>query len=363
MPDFKAEAERRAREWLASADPDIGVGSKHHTVPAFYLKRFASQSGRLSVRDRSTGVLTKRSYLSMTIRDFYTFTDGNGALDGRLEQLLSQIEGNAARVFGDLLSPFRRPLPLDAVDRGAVVQFLAFQVVRGERQRRELELMADYMAKVQAGHRLTGRDIESLTAVPHPNEHLMMMCKTAETLAAYVGTRPLTVAFLDQPLLITGDEPVILNVGEDHVQHKPDCFITRKELARRQREARKMGTTYSQVVHVYQTRPSGVARALEIALPLTPRSLLILGPQGASGEPRARLHGAEAEGLASTVNESIIAQSLSWVAANPAHPYFASIDFPPPGPLIAACDGGSVMSDQLKDAPEPRRPRMLRDWK
>lgn len=339
------------------------MGSKHHTVPAFYLKRFANESRQMSVRDRSTGVLSTRSYLSMTITDFYTFVGGNGALDGRLEQLLCQVEGNAARVFSDLLSPFRRPLPLDTVDYGAVVQFLAFQLVRGERQRRELELMGDYMAKVQAGRRLTSHDIESLTAVPHPNEHLTMMCKTVETLAAYVVSRPLTVVFLDQPLLITGDEPVVLNVGEEHVQHQPDCFITAKELTRRQREAKRAGTAYSQVVHVYPTRPSGVARALEIALPLTPKSILILGPQGASGEPRVRLHGVEAEGLASMANESIIAQSLSWVAANPAHPYFASIDLPPPGPVLAACDGGSVMSGQLKDAPEPRRPRLLRDWK
>lgn len=119
VQDFRGEAERRAREWLASADPSTGVGSKHHTVPAFYLKRFASESKQLSVRDRSTGALSTRSYLDMTIKDFYTFVNADGALDGRLEQMLCQIEGNAARVFGDLLSPFRRSVSLDTVDYGA----------------------------------------------------------------------------------------------------------------------------------------------------------------------------------------------------------------------------------------------------
>jgi Protein of unknown function (DUF4238) len=204
---LEGEAERRAREWLANADLSLGVGSRHHTVPAFYLKRFANGSTELSVRDRSTGALSTRSYLTMKITDFYTVVGQDGTLDGRLEQLLCQVEGNAARVFGDLLSPFRRPRPLDTVDYGAVVQFLAFQLVRGERKRRELELMADYTAKVQAGHLLTRRDLETLTAVPHPNEHLRMMCQTAESLARYVGNRPLSVVFLDQPLLITGDEP------------------------------------------------------------------------------------------------------------------------------------------------------------
>jgi hypothetical protein len=68
-----------------------------------------------------------------------------------------------------------------------------------------------------------------------------MMCKTVEKLDAFIGQRPLTVVLLDQPLLITGDEPVILNVGTSHVQHRPDCFITQKELSRGQREGMRMG--------------------------------------------------------------------------------------------------------------------------
>ena len=361
---FGGEAERRAQEWLASADPSVGVGSRHHTVPGFYLRRFADRSGTLSVRDRTTGALSSRSYLDMKIKDFYTVVGKNGALNGRLEQVLSVVEGNAARIFADLLSPFRRPRPLDPVDYGAVVQFLAFQLVRGERQRRELELMADYTAKVLAGKLLTRDDVESLTAVPHPNAHLEMMCRTVEHLAAHISNRPLTLVTLDQPLLVTGDEPVIVNVGPDHIQHKPDCFITKKQLARRRREAGKgSGKKYGQVVHIYPTRPSGVADAIEIALPLSPRSILFLGPKGGHGEPHALLRGAEAEHLASTVNQHVIEQCLSWVAANPEHPFFAVLEFPPPGPLIAVCDGGSVMSGQLTNAPEPRRPRLLRDWR
>src|SRR5487761_385976 len=357
QPDLGDLAERRAQDWMASADPSVGVGSRHHTVPGFYLRRFANKSGQLSVRDRTTGILSRRGCLDMGIRDFYTVVGEDGALDGRLEQVLCNVEGNANRIFGDLLSPFRRPRPLTSADHEGVVAFIAFQLVRGERQRRELELMADYMVKVRAGERLTRRDLESLRALPHPNEHLEMMCRPVETLAKHNGNRPLTLVNLDQPLLVIGDEPVIVNTGDDHVRHGPDCFITAKELARR----RKSGKEYSQVVHVYWTRPSGVADALEVALPLTPRSALFLGPQGASAEPRAQLRGPEAESLAGAMNAHVIAQSLTWVAANPEHPTFASLDFPPSGPLIAVCDGGSVMSDQLKSAPQPRRPRLLRD--
>ena len=106
-----------------------------------------------------------------------------------------------------------------------------------------------------------------------------------------------------------------------------------------------------------------MADAVEVALPLTPKSVLFLGPKGTSAEPRVQMRGSDAENLAETLNAHVIAQSLSWVAANPEHPSFASVDFPASGPLIAVCDGGSVMSDQLKRAPQPRRPRLLRDWR
>jgi hypothetical protein len=355
-----AEARRRALEWLAKLDRSEGVGSKHHTVPGFYLRRFASKSGRLSVRNRTTGELRGCNYLDLRIKDFYTVVGEDGALDGRLEQALCIVEANAGRIFADLLSPFRRPRPLDPVDQAAVVQFLAFQLTRGLRKRRELELMADYTAKLQAGQQLTRREIESLNVMPHPNLHLEMMCKTAEHLAPYISDRPVALIVLDRPLLITSDEPVMLNLGENHVVHQPDCFITKKELARRRREA---DGAYSQIIHIYPSRPSGVAKAMEIALPLTPRSIMFLGPPGASSEPYLSLRGDEADRLACEANNNVISQALDWVAANPEHPTFPSLDFPPPDPLIQVCDGGSAMSQKLKTPPEPRMPRLLRHWR
>ena len=65
---------------------------------------------------------------------------------------------------------------------------------------------------------------------------------------------------------------------------------------------------WSQIIHIYYTRPSGVADAMEIALPLTPKSICSWAT-GGYGEPQARLHGDEAEHLASKVNEHVIAQS------------------------------------------------------
>ena len=160
--------------------------------------------------------------------------------------------------------------------------------------------------------------------------------------------------------MLTSDEPVILNIDGGHVEHKPDCFLTKKELARRRKEGKGK---YSQIVHVYPTRPSGISKALEVALPLTPRSILFLGPQGSSAEPQLLLYGEEAEALAREVNINVISQALSWVAAIPEHSSFASLGFPPPDPILQVCDGGSAMSRKLKIAPDPRMPRLLRHWK
>jgi hypothetical protein len=47
------------------------------------------------------------------------------------------------------------------------------------------------------------------------------------------------------------------------------------------------------LLHVYPTRP-GALQAIEVGLPLTPRSLLVLGPPGANGPTQRTVTGTEA---------------------------------------------------------------------
>jgi hypothetical protein len=95
----------------------------------------------------------------LAVRDFYTVVTADGQFDGRMEQLLATVEGEAAELFKLLVTPFRRPVPLKAEERVTVCQFLAFQMIRGPRKRRETELLADYTVKLQAGDSLTERDL------------------------------------------------------------------------------------------------------------------------------------------------------------------------------------------------------------
>src|SRR5215472_2187573 len=92
--------ERFAWHWFASSDRATGVGARHHTVPAFYLRRFAGSHERLLVRDRPTGRLLPPITVSkLAVTDFYTVVREDGTLDGRMEQLLGRVEGDAAQLL------------------------------------------------------------------------------------------------------------------------------------------------------------------------------------------------------------------------------------------------------------------------
>jgi hypothetical protein len=356
------EEDRAARRWLASSDPASGVGAKHHTVPAFYLRRFADSAGRLMVRDRPTGRLLPPITVSkLAITDFYTTVNNDGTLDGRMEELLGKVEGEAAQLLKLLLSPYRRPGLLTAAEQTTLCQFIAFQMVRGPRKRREMELQADYAIKLQAGDQLTEKDLREITAVPHPNEHIRLMGPLSYNIFRYLIPRPVQIARIDAPLFVTCDEPVLVD-NDDHVQHLLECSLTREQIRRRRKRAKAAGATYQHPIHVWPTRPAGVQVADAIAMPLTPSALLVLGRAGEPPVPGVIFRGDEARELADDVNAALVAQAYEWVAAHPNHLSFRDWTFPPPGPLIGVCDGGSVMSQQLRSAPPHRWQRLRRDW-
>lgn len=363
LDPLAAAQERQAQLWFKSSRPDIGVDARHHTVPAFYLRRFADKlSGKLVVRNRSGDTKPySASPEALAVRDFYTVVNTDGELDGRMEQLLSVVESEAASVIQLVLSPYRRPGRLTMAERSALCQFIAFQMVRGPRHRREIELQADYYAKLRAGHLMTDDDLRNITALPHPNQHLLLLGPLSEAIYRCLMLRPVQIARIDKPMFVTCDEPVVVD-NEDHVKHVPDCSLSRAGIRRRERQADAAGTTWSQVIHIWTTRPNGVQVADSVFMPLTPTALLVLGRIGYQPGPEIRLADDEAREIAEAVNEALIAQSYEWVAANPDHPSFRDLDFPSPGPLIGVCDGGSIMSEQLTSAPSHRWQRLRKDW-
>jgi hypothetical protein len=359
-PGMPSPQDVYARYWFDSSNPAVGVGAKHHTVPAFVLRRFADKDGMLLVRERASGELSTRAVSKLAVTDFYTVLNTDGEFDGPMEQLLATVEGQAAALFRLLLSAFRKPGPLSLDEQVTVSQFLAFQMMRGPRKRREIELLADYTLKLQAGDALTGQDLRQLTAVPHPNEHIRLMGAVSFEIFKSLLSRPVQIVQLDAPLLVICDEPVLVDI-DNHVRHLPACSVRQGKLRRQQRQTEGKGT-FRQIVHVWPTRPSGVQAAEAVAMPLSPSALLVLGQPGEQAQYQLRLTGDEARDVAHEVNMALVDQAYEWVAAHPGHPSFADWTFPPPGPLIGICDGGSVMSEQLRAAPPHRWQRLRKDW-
>jgi len=344
-------------DWWQNTSPVPMVGSRHHTVPRFWLEWFAA-AGQLWVRVFFNGAgRTENTSRAGTIRDFYTFINVDGEKDGRLERILAAVEGGAKEVFDRLLSPFQPPRPLDENESMRVALFVAFHLVRTPRHRREGELMGDYLARTQHRH-VPG--IGQVRVVPDPNHHLQYMTKVVFRLSDVFYGRPTTLVTIDQPLFITCDEPVILvtDGDRDHVRHLPACGKTAR---RRRKDAKKPSRNRrrkADILHVYPTRP-GAAQAFEVALPLTPRTLFVMGPRNENRPIHRTLTGAEAVALAYDVNGRLIVQAYDWVAASPAHPTFRGLPFPAPGPIIQVCDGGTAMSRDLDGPPSPRRPSLL----
>jgi hypothetical protein len=295
----------------------------------------------------------------LAITDFYTIRTTGDEFDARMEELLGQVETEAAQAIDWLLSPFRGR-QLSAATQAAVCQFLAFQMVRGPCKRKEIELLADYGWKMVNDGTMTPTELRETTAVPHPNEHIRLMGRVSEAIFQAILPRPVQVIFLDAPLLVICDEPVLVDIDQ-HVRHLPGCKLSERELRRQQRQQPGSDGTFRQPIHVWPVRPSGVLHADALAMPLSPAALLALGPVGAPLQPVLSITGDEARDLAAEVNAALLSQAYEWVAASPDHPTFCTWTFPPPGPIIGVCDGGSIMSQQLKTAPVLRWQRIRKD--
>ncbi|MEH1170066.1 DUF4238 domain-containing protein [Micromonospora sp. CPCC 205539] len=157
------------QQWWDTTSPVPMVGSRHHTVPRRYLERF-SASGQIRVRDRVTGQTSLRNVKDVgAIRDFYTFINLDGERDGRLERILA---------------PFRTPRPLTPQESLHLSIFISFQLLRTPRQRREVELMGDYLIR---SSRQDIRGITEVRVVPDPNLHLDYLTKNAPKVAEAWG--------------------------------------------------------------------------------------------------------------------------------------------------------------------------------
>jgi hypothetical protein len=317
------------------ADPSLGVGSRHHIVPKSYLQRFANNRGQVWVRSRSDqrepGL---RSIADLAIKDLYTFTNTEGQPDGRFEQLLSYVEGNATQVLRRLTSPVMATRATSEDERIAISLLIAFQVVRGLRERRQIEITGDLAFRLEKlgpdnvtgiyEHQETGEriDLKEIVAVPDTNEHIKIASDTALKLFECLIDRPLITAELQAGGLLTCDEPVIID--QDSVvtqQHRPAGMSESAEVVH-------LGSPFG-----------GIGISDEVALPIGRRWLLVLGPRGdpQPASPYIRLSRSESADVSRQANNAILRQAYETVISHPSDKHLLRNPLPDPLPLMHVC--------------------------
>lgn len=356
-----------AEDWLKNFDRRAMVGTKHHTVPRFMLERWADPKGRVLVHRRIEKLVKPSNIRDLAIRNFYTMIDLDGEADSTMESLLSQVEGDGATGLRKLLDPYASPVPLGLKDLCAVSMMACFQAVRGPRVRREMELHAEWMAKTLASYKIDDEQLRRLIIQMHPNEHIGMMGQIAADTYPLMMCRPVALVTLDRRRLYIGDEPVVINGGPDGDAHVADCFRTEGEIAdrirRRRRKDRRNRKAGGRIAHFSSTRPRGLGTALEVVMPISPRSALVWGPLEdevcSEGPFRDVLDAEESVRFAEVLNEAICDQALDWVVGPVDDSEFVTRTFPKPGPLMRVCDGDNAAAFALNETPERFRPSRL----
>lgn len=341
------EGDRRAQEWLDNLDHRAAVGTRHHIVPRFLLERFASANDQLRVRNRTDGRASLRSIGDLAVRDFYTVVTSNSELDSSVESFLSIVEGGAAQTLRQHLDyrAFARPRAFTAQERSILDEFVATQAIRGMRMRRAIEVTTDYAVKLLNQDKITDDDVRNTEFIPHPNDHLRIFGPLLERATDVLRNRSASLVHLDAPLLIIGDEPVILEREEEEAAgrgtHAPDM------------------TTAQDLVLI--EGGLGFANAEVILLPISPSTLLVYGPPGRHNLPAVvEFSGEEARSTAEELNLKIADAAIDWVAAHPDHAGFASMKMPPRQSILKVHDYGSLAAQQTNSTPARRPVRRLR---
>jgi hypothetical protein len=226
---------------MADLPPNKGDRPKrHHTVPKFYLERFAVDgSVELVRRDDLTTSFPRTIEQALTENYFYSIEVEEGRDPLGETMLADQVEAPAAEAIRRMFDQGR---PLVAPGpRAAISIFLAFQYLRGpgtrhalvEQHKGTIAKMASMTtpAMVMEGARERGEDMTEEDAADiaefatsgdytleierQSNLHLGIAFPAVFEIVRFFERRHWRVLEFDEPCLITSDEPVAL-VGDPH---------------------------------------------------------------------------------------------------------------------------------------------------
>lgn len=346
---------RRTKELMATLDPERYVGSKHHVVPRFILKRFANDKDQVLVRDRATGAKRISNTKALAVTDFYTFIDSAGELDASYEQMWGYVETAAHSILCEHLeNPFVRPRPFNPVEKYAIDAFVALQSIRGPANRRVMELVADYGMKLVNQDKLSADDMDDLEFRPHQNHHLETLVRVLPQIEEHLASRAAFLVTLDKPLLVISDEPVCLERPDDHAPP------TQKQMRDYPRGILVDGKPVPRADLIqFASLGVGLANAEAIVMPIGPRHAIAYDRPGSlRPAPHQRLEGADAEDFATEVSTLVIEQAVVWIAGHISHPTLGRMRLPKQPPPLVIFDGGTRLSQNVRHT-DRRKPVRL----
>lgn len=233
-----------------SVPPRPQRARRHHTVPRFYLERFASSRGRLIRVPLDGKPPHPIAATDATVhKDFYTATLADGSESTFFETALGEIEGMAATAFRRLID--ERIWPMSSQDRETIALWTAAQHLRSPASRQASSEVQDTVFKLhvafggkralRAQMELGGRpvsdqeldgawaeisDFDSYAVEPHPNDHLRSIRNLIERAATSFLARRWNVFHFERKTLATSDTPVVLVPAEDHEPWRGIGFVT-----------------------------------------------------------------------------------------------------------------------------------------
>jgi hypothetical protein len=266
---------------------------RHHTVPRFYLERF-SVDGQVELVDRSDFGKSFLIHIERALAEnrFYSIETDEGGWDPEAEKFLATYvdapASSAIRRMFDEGRPLNAPGP-----REIISMFLAFQSVRGARERHALvehakavqrkmasmatpELVLRY-ARERGDEEMTEEEAADTAEFARAGEYTIKINREAslhlgaalpiiQHLAPMFFARSWQVLEFPEPWLVTSDEPVAL-VGADPdapgsaggfplareivfpIDPQRALIMVRPDLADQQTRAINMGARQAQVIN------------------------------------------------------------------------------------------------------------------
>ncbi len=292
---------------------------RHHLLPRWYLKRFATGKDILGVLDLGA----QKRYLASVRKagaevGFYD-VEVDGVPRDAVEQLLGRVEAPASGATMKLTNG--GPTSLSTKERTAVALFIATQFLRGANRRDFADAITDAIAKahlVGASDSALRDDYKRVASEDFSEEEFLawrdfirdtdnyrvrekgavpqLIVEHAPPYAAFLSLEySWTVVRFPLPVLVTCDVPVAL--------WRPPG------------DAPWMGV--------------GMATAHEVRVPLDPSHVLILRSKRASGQARPEGLYVGAGDVYGAVVKGVLGWAYRWVFMHPTNPLFETLEIPP----------------------------------